>query len=129
MSRPPPVHRNVRKLSRRDFEERYRALPTTDNVLSVLDPTTMSRQEFCEGVTRSLIETGLLILRSPNVNLAVRERMQQGTANFFALPKKIKAKTMTKFFQGGWTPPFAERPQDQAAFVQTLSRGEEPFWE
>ena len=129
MSAGPVPRRKVQRLSRRAFEKEYRGLPTTERLIPVIDPTTMSYGEFCRAVTSSLEETGLVILRSAHADPALREEMQLGTAQFFALPKRIKAKTETARFQGGWTPPYSETPVDQAGYVISLDADQRPFWE
>ncbi|MBP9763107.1 hypothetical protein KBD34_05880 [Patescibacteria group bacterium] len=119
----------VRRLSRKAFIEDYQALPTTESLIPVIDPTAMSREEFCAAVARSLETTGLVILRSQHADPVVREEMQLGTARFFASPTRIKRLTMTRNFQGGWTPPYSETPVDQRGYVIKLDADQRPYWE
>lgn len=126
-----PVYpkKKVRRLSREAFIADYATLPTTDGLIPVIDPRSLSREAFCAAVADSLERTGLVILRSEHADPAVREQMQTGTAEFFASPTSVKRATMTVNFQGGWTPPYSETPVDQRRFVIKLDTQNKPYWE
>lgn len=122
-------HENVRRLTTPAFIADYKALPTTDGMIPVIDPRIMTREEFRAAVADSLERTGLVILRSEHSDAALREAMQLGTAKFFASPVSVKRQTKTKNFQGGWTPPYTESPVDQRRFVIKLNADQRPYWE
>lgn len=111
----------------REFERRWNALPTSDTLFEPIDPDRLKPDELAIRVAETLEETGIVVIRSSAANGAVRDALQQEVGKFFALPDEVAAKTQTRDGQGGITPEYTERPQDQAAFIAALDEANRPF--